>query len=128
MGPGFVRVKDPSTGACILAAGVMADPVASVEKIVKIGLKIKEAVDTVRQNEEVCLEIRKSVLRYSTMLSQLQQRGVMNNSSVMSGALEDLAETLERALKLVTGSRPARRRAKSAVLSRRVTCPSSCAG
>ncbi|TVU23608.1 hypothetical protein EJB05_25983, partial [Eragrostis curvula] len=83
------------------AAGVMADPVASVEKIVKIGLKIKEAADTVRHNEEACLEIRKSVLRYSTMLSQLQQRGVMNNSSVMSGALDDLAETLERALKLV---------------------------
>ncbi|TVU04351.1 hypothetical protein EJB05_50085, partial [Eragrostis curvula] len=83
------------------AAGVMADPVASVEKIVKIGLKIKEAADTVRQNEEACLEIRKSVLRYSTMLSQLQQRGVMNNSSVMSSALDDLAETLERALKLV---------------------------
>ncbi|TVU23609.1 hypothetical protein EJB05_25984, partial [Eragrostis curvula] len=96
---GMVR---PPEGHCSSAAGVMADPVASVEKIVKIGLKIKEAVDTVRQNEEVCLEIRKSVLRYSTMLSQLQQRGVMNNSSVMSGALEDLAETLERALKLDT--------------------------
>ncbi|TVU04350.1 hypothetical protein EJB05_50084, partial [Eragrostis curvula] len=80
----------------------MADPVASIEKIVKIGLKIKEAVDTVRRNKEVCLEIRKIVLRYSAILSQLQQTGVMNNSPVMSGALEDLAEALEGALELVT--------------------------
>ncbi|TVU23610.1 hypothetical protein EJB05_25985, partial [Eragrostis curvula] len=80
----------------------MADPVASIEKIVKIGLKIKEAVDTVRRNKEVCLEIRKIVLRYSAILSQLQQTGVMNNIPVMSGALEDLAEALEGALELVT--------------------------
>jgi len=32
----------------------MADPVATVEKLVKIGLKIKDAVDTVRYNEEEC--------------------------------------------------------------------------
>jgi L1 cell adhesion molecule like protein len=37
----------------------MADPVATVEKIVKIGLKIKDAVDTVRHNEDECREIRK---------------------------------------------------------------------
>ncbi|TVU23606.1 hypothetical protein EJB05_25981, partial [Eragrostis curvula] len=80
----------------------MADPVVTVEKIIKIGLKIKEAVDKVRQNKEACLEIRKRVLRYSTMLSQLQQRGVLHNNPEMSGALEDLAETLERALELVT--------------------------
>ncbi|TVU04349.1 hypothetical protein EJB05_50083, partial [Eragrostis curvula] len=82
-------------------AGFMADPVVTVEKIIKIGLKIKEAVDKVRQNKEACLEIRKRVLRYSTMLSQLQQRGVLHNNPEMSGALEDLAETLERALELV---------------------------
>ena len=50
----------------------MADPVASVEKIVKLGLAIKEAVDTVRHNEEECREIRKRVLRFSDILSQLQ--------------------------------------------------------
>ncbi|CAN6362458.1 unnamed protein product [Urochloa humidicola] len=79
----------------------MADPVATVEKIVKIGLKIKDAVDTVRHNEDECRDIRKRVLRFSAILSQLQQTGMMNGSSAMSGALEDLEETLEQALKLV---------------------------
>ena len=79
----------------------MADPVAGVEKIVKLGLAIKEAVDTVRHNEEDCREIRNTVLRLSDILSQLQQTGMMNGSPAMSGALEDLEETLEQALKLV---------------------------
>ncbi|RCV39460.1 hypothetical protein SETIT_8G226800v2 [Setaria italica] len=80
----------------------MADPVAGVEKIVKIGLKIKEAVDTVRHNEEECREIRKRVLRFSAILSQLQQTGLMNDSPALSGALEDLEESLQHALELVT--------------------------
>ncbi|CAL4985544.1 unnamed protein product [Urochloa decumbens] len=79
----------------------MADPVATVERIVKIGLKIKDAVDTVRHNEDECRDIRKRVLRFSAILSQLQQTGMVNGSSAMSGALEDLEETLEQALKLV---------------------------
>jgi len=79
----------------------MADPVATVEKIVKIGLKIKEAVNRVRHNEEDCREITRRVLRFSAILSQLQQTGMMSGSPAMSGALEDLEETLEQALKLV---------------------------
>lgn len=79
----------------------MADPVATVEKIVKIGLKIKEAVDTVRHNEEECKEIRRRVLRFSAILSQLHQTGMMNDSPAMSGALEDLEESLQHALELV---------------------------
>ncbi|CAD6252783.1 unnamed protein product [Miscanthus lutarioriparius] len=80
----------------------MADPVATVEKIVKIGLKNKDAVDTVRHNQEECQEIRKRVLRFSAILSQLQQTGVMEASPAMSGALEDLEESLQHALELVT--------------------------
>jgi L1 cell adhesion molecule like protein len=80
----------------------MADPVATVEKIVKIRLKIKDAVDTVRHNEDECREIRKRVLRFSAILSQLQQTGLMNDSPAMSGALEDLEESLQHALELVT--------------------------
>ncbi|KAJ1256944.1 hypothetical protein BS78_K260300 [Paspalum vaginatum] len=80
----------------------MADPLASVEKIVKIGLMIKHAVDTVRKNMEVCQEIRKRVLRFSDILSQLQQTGMLSSNPAMSGALEDLEDTLERALELVT--------------------------
>jgi L1 cell adhesion molecule like protein len=78
----------------------MANPVAGVEKIIKLGLAIKDAVDTVRHNEE-CNEIRRRVLRFSDILSQLQQTGMMNDSPAMSGALEDLEESLHRALELV---------------------------
>ncbi|CAN6373412.1 unnamed protein product [Urochloa humidicola] len=80
----------------------MADPVATVEKIVKIGLKIKDAVETVRHNEDECREIRKRVLRFSAILLQLQQTGMMNDSPALSGALDDLEETLQHALELVT--------------------------
>ena len=80
----------------------MADPVATVEKIVKIGLKIKEAVNRVRHNEEDCREITRRVLRFSAILSQLQQTGTVADSPAMAGALEDLEETLQRALELVT--------------------------
>jgi L1 cell adhesion molecule like protein len=79
----------------------MADPVAAVERIIKLGLKIKDTVDTARHNEEECQEIRKRVLRFSAILSQLQQTGMMNDSAAMSGALEDLEETLQHALELV---------------------------
>ncbi|WVZ92840.1 hypothetical protein U9M48_038878, partial [Paspalum notatum var. saurae] len=78
----------------------MADPVAAVEKIFRIGLAIKDAVDTVRHNEEDCNEIRRRVLRFSAVLSQLQQRGIMHDSPAMVGALEDLEETLQHALEL----------------------------
>ena len=80
----------------------MADPVATVEKIVKIGLKIKDAVDKARHNGDECREIRKWVLRFSEILSQLQQTGTVADSPAMAGALEDLEETLQRALELVT--------------------------
>ncbi|KAJ1256628.1 hypothetical protein BS78_K343200 [Paspalum vaginatum] len=90
----------------------MADPVATVEKIVKLGLAIKQAVDTVRKNEEVCREITKRVLRFSDILSQsqLQQTGMLDANPAMAGALEDLEETLERALELVTACQGSRRR------------------
>ncbi|XP_039822949.1 uncharacterized protein LOC120685196 [Panicum virgatum] len=78
------------------------DPVATVEKIVKIGLKIKDAVDRARHIVEDCREIRKRVLRFSEILSQLQQTGTVADSPAMAGALEDLEETLQRALELVT--------------------------
>jgi len=80
----------------------MADPVATVEKIVKIGLKIKESVNRVRHNEEDCREITRRVLRFSAILSQLQQTGTVADSPALAGALEDLEETLQRALELVT--------------------------
>ncbi|CAN6363647.1 unnamed protein product [Urochloa humidicola] len=72
----------------------------SVEKIVKIGLAIKEAVDKVRQNEVECQEIQKVVHRVSAILSQLQQTKMLKGPAV-DGALMGLEESLDRALKLV---------------------------
>jgi L1 cell adhesion molecule like protein len=80
----------------------MADPVASVERIIKVGLRIKEAADTVRRNAAVCQEIRTRVLRFGAVLSQLQRAGAVDDSPAMGGALDDLEETLRRALELVT--------------------------
>jgi len=80
----------------------MADPVASVERIIMVGLRIKEAaVDTVRRNAAVCQEIRRRVLRFSAVLSQLQRAGAVDDSPAMGGALDDLEETLRHALELV---------------------------
>ncbi|KAK8448152.1 hypothetical protein SEVIR_8G234800v4 [Setaria viridis] len=77
------------------------DLVGSVETIVKLGLTIKEAVDTVRRNEEECSEIRERVLRVGDILSPLQETGSMDDSPAISGALEDLEKTLWRAHTLV---------------------------
>lgn len=83
----------------------MADPVAIVETIVKLGLQIKDAVDTVRYNEEECQEIKKHVLRISDILSHLQQSGMI--SPAMRGALVDLEESVQHALELVTACQEA---------------------
>ncbi|KAJ1269443.1 hypothetical protein BS78_07G212100 [Paspalum vaginatum] len=84
----------------------MDDPVAAttLEKIVKTGLKIKDAVLTARHNQEACQEIGRRVLRCSSILSQMQQAGMMDDASspaATSGAVEGLQGTLERALQLV---------------------------
>ncbi|XP_039771590.1 uncharacterized protein LOC120639771 isoform X2 [Panicum virgatum] len=72
----------------------------SVEKIVKVGFAIKEAVDKVRQNKEECQEIQKVVARVSSILSQLQQTNMLKGPAV-DGALMGLEETLNRAVKFV---------------------------
>jgi L1 cell adhesion molecule like protein len=74
----------------------MVDPVASAERIIKVG------ADTVRRNAAVCQEIRTRVLRFSAVLWQLQRAGAVDDSLAMDGALDDLKETLRRALELVT--------------------------
>lgn len=71
----------------------MADPLASVEKIIKVALAIKEAVKTVRKNKEQCREIRKRVLRVSALLKRLQETEIMQDPA-MCDALEALEETL----------------------------------
>ena len=78
----------------------MADPLASVEKIVKVALAIKEGVKTVRKNKEQCLEIRKRVLRVSALLKRLQETEMIQDP-VMCDALEALEETLTRTHDLI---------------------------
>jgi len=73
----------------------MADPLASVEKIVKVALAIKEAVKTVRKNKEQCHEIRKRVLRVSALLKRLQETEMIQDPA-MCDALEAIEETLTR--------------------------------
>ncbi|OEL17599.1 hypothetical protein BAE44_0021381 [Dichanthelium oligosanthes] len=78
----------------------MADPLGSVEKIVKVALMIKEAVDKVRKNKE-CREIRKRVVRVSALLTRLQETQ-MTKDPATSSALKELEETLTVAHELVT--------------------------
>ncbi|KAF8738584.1 hypothetical protein HU200_013957 [Digitaria exilis] len=78
----------------------MADPLGSLEKIVKLALRIKEAVDTVRRNKEECQQIRRRAMRISSLLSRLPETG-MTADPAMCGALEDLEDSLRRAHKLI---------------------------
>jgi len=73
----------------------MADPLASVEKIVKVALAIKEVVKTVRKNKEQCHEIRKRVLRVSALLKRLRETEMIQNPA-MCDALEAIEEPLTR--------------------------------
>lgn len=72
----------------------------SVEKIAGIALQIKEAVETVRQNEKECRAIERCVARVRAILSWIKE--TMPNHPAMSGPLEDLAESTQEALVLVT--------------------------
>ncbi|GJM95644.1 hypothetical protein PR202_ga12410 [Eleusine coracana subsp. coracana] len=81
----------------------MMDPVGGVERIVKLALTLKDAADTVRQNKELCLEIRTRAVRVSSLLSLLPAESTvaLMDEPAMRGALEDLEESLRRALELV---------------------------
>ncbi|CAN6363648.1 unnamed protein product [Urochloa humidicola] len=69
----------------------------SIDNIVRIALKIKEAVRTVRQNEE-CHDIQRCVARVSALLKRLDETTEMRKDEVICDALEDLSESLEHAL------------------------------
>ncbi|KAJ1276699.1 hypothetical protein BS78_05G234600 [Paspalum vaginatum] len=79
----------------------MADPLGNVEKIVKVALMIKEAVDKVRKNKEECHEIRKRVVRVSALLTRLQETEMMKDPATGS-TLQELEVTLTLAHELVT--------------------------
>ncbi|TVU41952.1 hypothetical protein EJB05_15514, partial [Eragrostis curvula] len=72
-----------------------------VEKLVKVALAIKEAVETVKQNDKECRAIEKCAARCTAVLQKLEQKTDMMKDQVMLGPLEDVAESLEEALELV---------------------------
>ncbi|CAL4982813.1 unnamed protein product [Urochloa decumbens] len=77
------------------------DPVVIVEKIIRIAIRIANAVETVRENKEECREIEKLVRRVSDVLSLLKESEMMRHLVVIR-ALEDLVDAIERALDVVT--------------------------
>ncbi|KAJ1276698.1 hypothetical protein BS78_05G234500 [Paspalum vaginatum] len=78
----------------------MPDILGTVEKIVRVGLAIKKAVETVRQNEVECQEIQELVATLMDILPLLQETAVMKHPA-MHRALVGLERTLNRALKLI---------------------------
>ncbi|KAL6653817.1 hypothetical protein ACP70R_008741 [Stipagrostis hirtigluma subsp. patula] len=77
----------------------------SVEKIITVGLAIKEAAETARRNKKECRDIERSVARVGALLSLLNESMTMAETMkhpAMSGPLEDLADSVEEALELVT--------------------------
>ncbi|TVU00214.1 hypothetical protein EJB05_54367, partial [Eragrostis curvula] len=72
----------------------------SLEKIVKVALAIKEAVETVKQNDKECRAIEKCATRCTALLKRLEEQTDMMKDA-MRGPLEDVAESLEEALELV---------------------------
>lgn len=80
----------------------MADiALGSLGKIVEVALKIKEAVETVKQNKIECREIQTCVARVSALLKRLAEKTEMMRDDVMRTTMEDLAVSLDRALELV---------------------------
>lgn len=76
--------------------------VGAVERIVKAGLAIKKAAQTVRQNKKECRDIERCVGRVGSLLLLLHERAGMVMHPAIRGPLEDLAESLEDALDLIT--------------------------
>lgn len=80
----------------------MADMVLSTAgTIANIALQIKEAVDTVDQNEVECRKIAKCVEINSGILQQLVEGTDITRVEVMCRALEDVKTSFEVALDLV---------------------------
>ncbi|KAG2564034.1 hypothetical protein PVAP13_8KG337500 [Panicum virgatum] len=79
----------------------MADPVASVETIVRIALAISEAVGTAQRNIDQCKDVQTQVSIARDSLLVLQRKGLADKGSAVGRALGNLKKTLRRALELV---------------------------
>ncbi|CAO2146357.1 unnamed protein product [Urochloa humidicola] len=78
----------------------MADPIASVETIVRIALAISEAVGTAQRNVDECRDVKTQVRIVSDNLRVLQEKGIASDPAV-GPALHHLKKTLRHALELV---------------------------
>jgi L1 cell adhesion molecule like protein len=80
----------------------MADIVVrDLERIVKVALAIKKAVETAKQNKEDCVKIGERAAEVSTHMKWLKENSKAMEDPSMSDTLKSMEETLERALKLV---------------------------
>ncbi|KAF8756313.1 hypothetical protein HU200_011135 [Digitaria exilis] len=79
----------------------MVDAVGTITKIVEVGLKIKRAADMVKQNKDVCKQIKDRAEILSITLSQHQNNAELMNNFAVRAALEALDQTLGEALNLV---------------------------
>ncbi|RCV18664.1 hypothetical protein SETIT_3G320400v2 [Setaria italica] len=78
----------------------MVDAVGAITKIVEVALRIKSAADTVKQNEDVCKQIKYRVEILSSTLSLHQNNTALMNNLAVKAALEALDTTFGEALKL----------------------------
>ncbi|CAO2206329.1 unnamed protein product [Urochloa humidicola] len=83
------------------AVGVVSEAVGFVMGITSLVANINDAVDTVRQNKEDCLDIKKRVQRINLTLSLLKGREELMKNQAISKATEALNETLVRARVLI---------------------------
>jgi L1 cell adhesion molecule like protein len=79
----------------------MADSLGTVRHIAELALKIRQAVETVRQNKQECVQIRRRVVRVSSILSQLEDTVIIRSNPAMAAALEELDATLHHAHTLI---------------------------
>lgn len=71
---------------------------ASLERIIKVALQIKQAVDTIKHNKKECVRIERCVADVSLILQQLEKTKV---TAAMRGPLEGIAKSVDEALDVV---------------------------
>uniref|UniRef100_A0ACD5VET3 Uncharacterized protein n=1 Tax=Avena sativa TaxID=4498 RepID=A0ACD5VET3_AVESA len=79
----------------------MVDAVGTIAKIVEVALKIKGAAETVKQNQDVCKQIKSRVEILGNTLSQHQNNTELMSNLAVRYSLEALDEILVEAFKLV---------------------------
>lgn len=81
--------------------GEMADPIATVETIMRIAVAINKAVHKARKNIDDCKEVQTLVAMGSGGLKVLKEKGVTDRVPELSDALGHLKMTLKHALSIV---------------------------